>query len=343
MVINNKQKDLIHLSFIINGKEITRCFCKRNIEWFALTVSGNIREAEKISHCPSTCNLLHYNPKLFEQRKLCGYAIAGIPCLFGMKCNMLHSLEYPPVANNKYENSIEKNIIINDKSYNSAGVLKFIKDENGKLCIILYKSSYKVNRGKNIGNYYCGIAGGGINENDNSVEETASRELYEESKKTLVISADILHNLKDLNYYVEIPGKTLSGKRKTGLFACYICKLPTYLNIINKYFNDNKKIINNYDYNSIYNETSDLILFPIENVIQQISNLNFNELKPMKIENNKGTFDFIDERTLKCLWKIITNSNVLNIYKNDSIDNYGELSKFDFDETIEKINTFYFS
>ena len=332
----NNDKETINLQFQINSRVITRSYCRRNILWFAEKVKENTSETEKLCHDPSECNLTHYNPKYFNYSKLCGYSIARIPCPYGNKCNMLHSLNFPPIIKSNYNDSVEKVIIDNNKTYNSAGVMIFSTNEFDKLCVNLFKSSYKVTRGKNVDNYYCGIAGGGINEDDNSIASAACRELYEESCKTLLITQDTLKMLKKLNSYVEIVGKTLSGKRKAGLFACYICKLPNLANNMDFHYDENRDIIKNGNYNYAFNETTNLVKIPIEDIKNKISSLKYSELKPMAFEVN-GVKEYVDERTLKCLWYVINENSY-----GDDFDNFEKLNDFEYYLDEDGINTFHF-
>ena len=331
-------KTTINLQFKLGDKTVTRCYCRKNIEWFSEKVKGNETKSDELSHDPSDCNLTHYNPKYFNNQKLCGYSLARIPCPYGTKCNMLHSLNYPPILKSSYTDTVEKTIYEDGKIYNSAGVLFMTKDDDGEIYVNLFKSSNKVTRGKNIGSYYCGIAGGGINEDDESIAAAACRELYEESRKTLMISSSILRSNKKLGSFVEVPGKTLSGKRKAGLFACYICNLPNLTNILNLYYNDNKEIINKGNYNYCFNETSDLVKISIKDIKLKISKLSFSELKPMPFIVN-GVNEYIDERTLKCLWTIIDKNN--NSF-DDFFDNFESLTDFEYYSDEDGINTFHF-
>jgi len=334
-----KKKETINLQFKIDDKTVTRCYCRKNIDWFCAKVKGNEKELNKLSHDPSECNLTHYNPKYFNNSKLCGYSLARIPCPYGLKCNMLHTLNYPPILKSSYTETVEKTIFEDGKVYNSAGVLFITKDDAGEVNINLFKSANKVTRGKNNGKYYYGIAGGGINEDDDSIEAAANRELYEESRKILKIESSILKSNKKLGSFVEIPAKTLSGKRKAGLFACYICNLPKLSNILKLYYNDNKEIINKGNYDYCFNETTDLINIPIKDIKLKINNLNFNELKPMSFIVD-GVNEYIDERTLKCLWTIFNK-------KKDSFenvfDNFENLTNFDHSSDDDGISTLHFS
>ena len=326
------EHEKIKLIIKINDRSNIYNFCSKNIKWFTLKVTGKSKHADLISHSPAECGLLHYNPKLFDNKKLCGYSLSKIPCPFGKKCNMIHPINFPQILKN--DNLSEKVININNKTYNSAGVL-IITQDNGFNYLNLFKSSTQVNRGNNIGEYYYGIAGGGINLKDKSVEDAAQRELFEESCKTLTISSNILNYLKDNNSYVEIIGKTLSGQRKPGLFACYVCNLDVIGNCIKSFYNINKNILSNSTSDIVYNETQDIDKFCYEDVLKEIYNMNYSEIKPMKFQNINGDYKFIDERSLKCIWKIINSDSTI-------IDNSIKLNQFELVDT-DTTSTFYFS
>jgi len=326
---NNFNNKTIILSYKNNNIIQKYEFCSDNIKWFCLNVNGKTKEAQNIAHSPSKCCKQHYNPKNFNNKKLCGYALSSLPCPFGKKCNMLHTLEYPQIIQNENELT-DKTINLNNKIYNSAGVL-IISEYNDKNYLILFKSSTQVNRGKNLGEYYYGMAGGGINNKDDTIESAARRELYEESCKTVMISDEILKNLKNKNSYVEIIGKTLSGQRKAGLFACYICNLDIIKFCIKSFYDENKKIIKDSTMDYAYNETQAISMFDFDMIKKELNNLNYNDIKPIKFKNNEDNYNFIDERTLKCIWKMIKLNNNSKLSNYQLIDNDDKTSSFYFE------------
>jgi hypothetical protein len=150
-----------------------------------------------------------------------------------------------PLSEIKTSDYTEKILTIDDKNYNSAGVLIINKYLN-KDCIVFFKSSKPIPSGVNKGKFYCDIPGGGIDIKDESLEETASRELYEESKKLLSISKNNLEMMKQNNSFFELPGRRLSGKRKVGLFGCFVCKARRFGRRPYKHF-ENDLIFHIYD------------------------------------------------------------------------------------------------
>ena len=220
--------------------------------------------------------------------------------------------------------SNEKILEENDKKYNSAGVL-IISKYSGQDCIILFKSSLYVPSGINKGKYYCDIPGGGIDILDSSIEDTASRELFEESKKLLLISQKNLKLAKDNNSFLELPGRRLSGKRKAGLFACFVCRL---LNVKSKIYNKNKDILKKLKMSHVYYETSELIRIPINNIREYFKDIKLSDIKkPCEIKDVNNVVQYITLLASKCLFlacvKIV---NEETIYENAiKISEYKEI------------------
>jgi hypothetical protein len=195
--------------------------------------------------------------------------------------------------------SNEKILEINDKKYNSAGVL-MINKYSGQECIILFKSSMYVSSGVNKGKYYCDIPGGGIDIIDSSIEETASRELFEESKKLVLISQKNLKFAKDNNSFLELPGRRLSGKRKAGLFACFVCKLS---HISSKIYNKNKDILKKIKMDHVYYETNELIRIPISHIKEYFLDKKLSDIKkPCEIKDVNNVIQYITVLASKCLF-----------------------------------------
>jgi len=222
--------------------------------------------------------------------------------------------------------SNEKILELDDKKYNSAGVL-IITKYSGQECIILFKSSMFVPSGINKGKYYCDVPGGGIDLSDKSLEETASRELFEESKKLLSISHKNLKIAKDNNSFFELPGRRLSGKRKAGLFGCFVCRLG---HISSKIYDKNKEILKKIKMDRVYYETSELIRIPINNIREYFDNMKLSDIKkPCEIKDINNVIQYITVLASKCLFlsciKLDTIKNAIKFidYKeitNDLID-----------------------
>jgi hypothetical protein len=208
-------------------------------------------------------------------------------------------MEPKPIPNVAKLLSTEKILEIDDKKYNSAGVLIINKYSNQE-CIVLFKSSLYVTSGVNKGKYYCDIPGGGIDIIDSSIEETASRELFEESKKLILISQKNLKLAKDNDSFFELPGRRLSGKRKAGLFACFVCKLS---HVSSKIYNKNKDILKKIKMNHVYYETSELIRIPINNIREYFKDKKLSDIKkPCEIKDTNNIVQYITVLASKCLF-----------------------------------------
>lgn len=203
--------------------------------------------------------------------------------------------------------SNEKIIELDDKKYNSAGVL-IIHRFSSKDCVVLFKSSMYVPSGVNKGKYYCDIPGGGIDISDNSIEDTASRELFEESKKLISISSKNLKLAKDIESFLELPGRRLSGKRKAGLFACFVCKLS---NVSSRIYNKNKEILKKIKMDPIYYETIELVRIPISNIKEYFKDKKISDIKKQcEIKDINDEVQYITVLASKCLLL----ANQKNIY-----------------------------
>lgn len=305
----------IQLNFLFKGQIINRIYCKDNIDWFSAKVQNKTAELERLTHDPKLCGHLHYHPKTFEDGNLCGYALAKIPCPYGKKCNMIHTTNFPQVETIESLDNKEKTILENDKKYNSAGVLIFCDTFDGQN-VYLFQSTNRVPKGKNVGEYYYGVAAGGICNKDTSVSDAARRELFEESCKTFMISQETLNNGYENGSYVEIPAKSFTGTREHGNFRCYVCNLSGQSESIKNFYENNLNIVSNINIDRVYKETKNIGVFNIK-VFDMLQSMNFKEIKPMQVYDNDNNLCFIDERTLKSLWTIINrNKNVLNITKN---------------------------
>ena len=307
--------ETIQLNFVIDGQKIQRIYCKDNIDWFSAKVQNKLHEIERLTHDPKVCGLLHYHPKTFNDGNLCGYALAKIPCPYGKKCNMIHSTNFPQIETIDSFDNKEKTIVENNKKYNSAGVLIFCDSLDGQN-VYLFQSTNRVPKGKNVGEYYYGVAAGGICNKDVSVSDAARRELFEESCKTFMISQETLNINYDNGSYIEIPAKSFTGTREHGNFRCYVCNLTGQANSMKNFYENNLEIISNLNTDRVYKETKKIGVFDIK-AFDMLESMSFKEIKPMQVYDNENNVCFIDERTLKSLWTIINrNKNVFNITSN---------------------------
>jgi hypothetical protein len=305
----------IILNFDFEGQKIQRIYCKDNIDWFSAKVLNKSCELDRLTHDPKVCGHLHYHPKTFNDGNLCGYALAKIPCPYGKKCNMIHTTNFPQIESVESLDNKEKTIVENDKKYNSAGVLIFCDNLQGQN-VYLFQSTNRVPKGKNVGEYYYGVAAGGICMKDISVSDAARRELFEESCKTFMISQETLNNSYENGSYVEIPAKSFTGTREHGNFRCYVCNLTGQTDSIKNLYENNLNVVSNLNTDRVYKETKNIGVFNIK-AFDILESMNFKEIKPMQVCDNNDNLCFIDERTLKSLWTIINrNKNVLKITSN---------------------------
>ena len=112
----------------------------------------------------------------------------------------------------------------NEKNFNGAGVL-LISGEH----IILFKSTNLLLKGYNVGNYYCAIGCGRIDK-DETLQMTASRELYEESCKTFSVSKDTFDRKADVFFDIK-------NNRDDYYFRCFIIEIPNIISTIKEFFN----------------------------------------------------------------------------------------------------------
>ena len=193
----------------------------------------------------------------------------------------------------------EKLLIIEERKYNSAGVLIINKYMN-KDCVVLFKSALPIPSGVNKGMFYCDIPGGGIDVKDDSLEETASRELYEESKKLLSISKTKLAEVRKNDSFFDLPGRRLSGKRKAGLFACFVCRLS---NVSTKYYNLNRELLKKVKIDKVFYETIEVVKIPINNIKEYFADKKLSDIKkPCEIKDVNNVIQYITVLASKCLF-----------------------------------------
>ena len=73
---------------IITMKKIR--FCAAQIECF--------KNRDMPRHEFAGCHARHFNPHQFGGQRLCGFALSGVPCAFGTRCNMLHTINFPQIV-----------------------------------------------------------------------------------------------------------------------------------------------------------------------------------------------------------------------------------------------------
>lgn len=152
--------------------------------------------------------------------------------------------------------------------------------------ILLFKSWRFNPCGKNQGKYYNHLIKGGFEPFDKSIEETAMRELNEESCKAI--------SMKNLDKcsHIEYPD---------GSLKCYFLKLKesyTRKAIMDCYQN-NLYIL--HEDNFTYHETTEIVCFNLRNIIEKIKDINFNDIHPMEFRASNCNYEFIGRDTLKII------------------------------------------
>lgn len=224
------------------------------------------------------------------------------------KCNKMHDaqinecLDLYSLTNNinrtqrlayrmKYDFNIKKKeILVDGTKFNSAGVLLFNEDN-----IYLFQNASIILTKINRGCYYSGMTKGRIEKKDKMLEMTASREVYEESCKTIFIPPEILQNNTN-DKYVDI-----EDYKKN--YRIYFCEMTENIpSILNYYINNLENISDTQD-NATYHETNQMYIFNIKNIIDKIKNKDFYKLKPESFSDINGETHIIDRKTIQVIFK----------------------------------------
>jgi hypothetical protein len=153
--------------------------------------------------------------------------------------------------------------------------------------ILLFKSWRFTYSGRNKGRYYNHLIKGGSESFDKSIEDTAMRELKEESCNAISIK-----NLDGCSN-IEYPD---------GSIKCYFLKLKesyTRKAIMDCYYN-NLNIL--HEDNFTYHETKEIVCFNFRNIIDKIKDINFNDINPMEFRASNCNYEFIGRDTLKIIY-----------------------------------------
>ena len=208
----------------------------------------------------------------------------------------------------------QKEIIINENKFTSAGVLLTMGD-----LLFLFRNSSVILGKPNRGHYYCGMTKGRIETKDELIEDTASRELFEESCKTINISKDVFIANKD-NYhsYLDIVDHFKH-------YRIYLIEISDVVANLRDIYYKNKKNIPDNDENEKYHETDDFFVFDKNYIINRIKVKEFKKIKPEMFPDVSGVDRFIDRKTLQVLYnsfhqyKIPIEVNSYKLEKNENI------------------------
>ena len=226
-------------------------------------------------------NLLYKNKYLYYKNKY-----LELKEKYNSSNNMLLNI------NDKLTTNMDKQLMENGVGYNSAGVI-FIYNGN----FILFKSSQT---DENF-DFFCDVAGGGIDKEDKTIEESASRELFEESRMMFKINPLTLEEAKKTNGFIKIPGRTIPGRRLPGQFACYVLGLD-YIDPTVYY--KNKEVLSKLKLPKYYYETDEVVYIPIETMKQYFKE----HQKPYQytfIKDNKNKYRKITLLALYSMYKIL--------------------------------------
>jgi len=229
-----------------------------------------------IDNCNKTCGLLH-------RREIC-------ECLevYDLTKDMNKTLRLAYRMKNDFRYGCQKEIKIRNTKFNSSGVLLFSND-----LIYLFRNSNVV-LGKNRGEYYCGMTKGRIDSTDTTLEKTATRELYEESCKTIFIPKECLNGT--YKNYVDA-----TDYNKT--YRIYFCELPDDFPNFKSMYLSNLDNIEDSENNIKYHETDNLFVFNINEIIDKIKDKQFYKLRPEKFHDTEGNLHFIDRKTIQVIYK----------------------------------------
>ena len=72
-------------------------FCARALWWVQSNAVGDEEGKKACVHSEKDCHCLHYYPKTYGGKVLCGHALARKPCPHGTECKNIHPVNYPQV------------------------------------------------------------------------------------------------------------------------------------------------------------------------------------------------------------------------------------------------------
>jgi hypothetical protein len=210
----------------------------------------------------------------------------------------------------------DKIIMIEDKKFTSSGVL-FVKDN----LVYLFRNSTIVIHPPNRGNYYCGMTKGRVEEYENSIEQTAVREVYEESCKTFMINQSLLIKASENKNYIDNRDYNVN-------YRIYFLRLPEELNIMHSIYLANLDLIPIIPDNYKYHETDDIFVFNINEINEAIKDIDFYKLKANSFKDIEGRDRFIDRKTVQVIHQYFKQNKEAH-----QIDNY-EIKEQDVMKTI---------
>jgi len=256
-------------------KDITK---SHTINEKILIVNVNNNEVVcKKKNCNKKCFKMHYDQ------------IAECLLAFSLTYNIARTQMHAHRIRFDFPFRKDKTIILENKKFTSSGVL-FFKDN----LVYLFRNSTIVIHPPNRGNYYCGMTKGRVEEYENSLEQIAIREVYEESAKIFIINQSLLIKASENKNYID-------NKDYNVNYRIYFLKLPEELNIMHSIYLANLDLIpivpNNYE----YHETDDIFVFNVNEINEAISDTDFYKLKANSFKDIEGRDRFIDRKTVQVI------------------------------------------
>jgi hypothetical protein len=151
---------------------------------------------------------------------------------------------------------VARQIQLGGHKYQGADIL-LIHRYNGQDTIITF--AQRNHRGP-----YVNIAGGRCETKHRDLEDTASVELYEESRKSIFIASDILRDMTKHGSFVDYPGDShhgLPGRRR-----CFVARVPHASTTL---YSQNKRILDSLPVNhrlEPFRETDAMIRIPVADI-----------------------------------------------------------------------------
>lgn len=246
----------------------------------AIVITGINDEASKCKNksCNKKCGLLHIG-EIKECIKYYNLTKDIANTIYHSKKLKIYALATDVLINK------------NEKNFNGAGVL-LISGEH----IILFKSTNLLLKGYNVGNYYCAIGCGRIDK-DETLQMTASRELYEESCKTFLVSKDTFDRKADVFFDIK-------NNRDDYYFRCFIIEIPNIISTIKDNYINNQKEIDKSDIKNMpYCETDQIAIIKISNIMNKIKEYTYECLKPEVCKDIDSNNRIINLKSLQVIYR----------------------------------------
>jgi hypothetical protein len=151
---------------------------------------------------------------------------------------------------------VQQQIHVGGHKYQGADILLFHRS-NGQDTIITF--AQRNHRGS-----YVNIAGGRCETKHRDLEDTASVELYEESRKSIFIASDVIRDMTTHGSFVDYPGDTNHGF--PGRRRCFVARIPHASTTL---YNQNKRIMDSLGPSKSlihFRETDAMVRIPVADI-----------------------------------------------------------------------------